>query len=382
LGLDGATFSGRDTSAADGSAADGTAEVNDSPGGTGGTGGMPGGGATGSGGGGPGSGGAVATGGMTGSGGRVGGGGTTSTGGVNGFGGSVATAGTSGTGGLYGTGGRTGTAGQPGTGGTPGTGGQPGTGGTPGTGGRPGTGGTPGTGGRPGTGGSSGTGGSITFNPCPAGTACKILPLGDSITEGFGASGNVGGYRIELFRQTVMASQNITFVGNLNNGPATVEGKTFPKKHEGHGGWTISQISGIADSTLSTNKPDIVLLKIGTNDVNGTGAASAPTNLRNLIDQITIDVPSALLVVSSIIPIMNDTTNQKVKTYNATIPTAVSEAAAAGKHVIFVDSYAAFVADSSWKTKYMTDNLHPNDAGYVVLGQTWYAAISSVLPAP
>jgi lysophospholipase L1-like esterase len=207
------------------------------------------------------------------------------------------------------------------------------------------------------------------------------MPLGDSITEGFGASGNAGGYRIELFRQAVMATQNITFVGSLTNGPTTVENKTFPRNHEGHGGWTISQIAGIADSTLSTNKPNIVLLKIGTNDVNGSGSASAPNNLMNLINQITQDVPSALLVVSSIIPITNDTTNQRVKTYNATIPTAVSEAAAAGKHVLFVDSYAAFVADSSWKTKYMSDLMHPNDAGYVVLGQTWYAAISSVLPA-
>jgi lysophospholipase L1-like esterase len=94
---------------------------------------------------------------------------------------------------------------------------------------------------------------------------------------------------------------------------------------------------------------------------------------------ITKDVPSALLVVSSIIPIKDDNTNQKVKTYNATIPTTVNEAAA-GKHVIFVDNYAALVADSNWKTTDMYDNLHPNDAGYVVLGQTWYSAISALLP--
>jgi lysophospholipase L1-like esterase len=155
----------------------------------------------------------------------------------------------------------------------------------------------------------------------------------------------------------------------------------FPKQHEGHGGWTISQIAGIADNRLSTYQPNIVLLKIGTNDINGGGSASAPNGLKNLIDQITKDVPSALLIVSSIVPIKDDNTNTRVKTYNATIPTAVNAAAAAGKHVIFMDSYAAFVADSSWKTKYMGDNLHPNDTGYVLLGQTWYATISAVLPA-
>jgi lysophospholipase L1-like esterase len=30
----------------------------------------------------------------------------------------------------------------------------------------------------------------------------------------------------------------------------------------------------------------------------------------------------------------------------------------------------------------MSDNLHPNDTGYALLGQTWYGAISGVLPAP
>jgi len=328
--------------------------------------------------------GGAATGGVTGTGGMATGGASTggaSTGGLTGnsggsianggrtvgFGGSSAGGSTGqGGGGLDGGASPDGSAGQGGRD-AGGTGGQPGTGGLRQDGG---------LGGSTGTGGGTGT----TFSPCTAGTACKIMPLGDSITEGYGATGNVGGYRIELFRQAGKASKNITFVGSLTNGPATVDNKPFPKNHEGHGGWTISQIAGIADSTLSTNKPDIVLLKIGTNDVNGSGATTAPTGLKNLINQITKDVPSALLVVSSIIPIKDDNTNQKVKTYNATIPATVNEAAAAGKHVIFVDNYAALVADTTWKTTDMSDNLHPNDTGYAVLGQAWYAAISASLP--
>jgi lysophospholipase L1-like esterase len=368
--------------------------------------------------GGSGAGGTSPSGGTTGTGGTVSSGGTTGSGGAGS--GGASSGGTTGSGGTTrttqdtggaGTGGATSPGGATGTGGaTRRTGGATGSGGnTTGTGGTQGTGGATGgraTGGATSPGGATGTGGAVadggpdgrsdsgtdtgstTFNPCPAGTACKILPLGDSITEGFGYRGtssepdNQGGYRIELFRQAVKNNKSITFVGSLTNGPSTVENVQFPTKHEGHGGWTISQIAGIADNTLSTNKPNIVLLKIGTNDVNGTGSSGAPNGLKNLIDQITKDLPSALLVVSSIIPITNDGTNDRVKTYNATIPTAVSAAAAAGKHVVFVDSYAAFVADSSWKTKYMGDNLHPNDTGYALLGQTWFAAISALLPAP
>ena len=53
----------------------------------------------------------------------------------------------------------------------------------------------------------------------------------------------------------------------------------------------------------------------------------------------------------------------------------------AGKHVVMVDMYAAFTANTSYKTALMSDELHPNNAGYMVMANTWYAAISSYLPS-
>jgi len=61
-------------------------------------------------------------------------------------------------------------------------------------------------------------------------------------TEGFGSSG--GGYRVELFRQALQNSKNISFVGSLENGASTVQNQTFPKKHEVHGGYTIDSDTG------------------------------------------------------------------------------------------------------------------------------------------
>jgi len=372
--------------------------------------------------GGSGTGGGASTGGKTGSGG-AGTGGVMGSGGA-GSGGTIGSGG-AGSGGTAGKGGATSAGGNPGTGGstagatadagarggntggaTSGSGGgtvDGGSGGAgPGSGGRigPDAGATGGGGGGTsvGTGGTRVDGGPEVsgpetgggFNPCPttAGTACAIMPLGDSITEGFGATGNVGGYRIELFRQAVTDGKNINFVGSATNGPTTVANKTFPRKHEGHGGWTISQISGIVAPTggtasvLTTYKPNIVLLMIGTNDINGNmDVSNAPSRLESLINQITSNVPSALVVVASIIPSQNDGTNRNFQTYNAAIPGVISKASAAGKHVVYLDNWAAFSADSSYKTKLMTDNLHPNDAGYVVLGQSWYKAIGSYLPA-
>lgn len=88
----------------------------------------------------------------------------------------------------------------------------------------------------------------------------------------------------------------------------------FPKKHEGHGGYTIDSDSGhsgisgaITEQALANYHPNIVLLMIGTNDINGNvDVANAPKRLGKLIDDISTRSPNALLVVATIIPIAND----------------------------------------------------------------------------
>ena len=91
--------------------------------------------------------------------------------------------------------------------------------------------------------------------------------------------------------------------------------------------------------------------------------------------------PNALLVVSAIIPTTNDGTNNNVRNYNTAIKERAEAAAASGKHVLWVDNYEAFAQHSSYKTAYMADSLHPNSAGYAVLGQSFYDVIESYLPA-
>ena len=103
-----------------------------------------------------------------------------------------------------------------------------------------------------------------------------------------------------------------------------LQGRTFPKKHEGHDGCTIDTgggNNGIAGSI--------------------TDQANAPTRLGNLIDEITTDSPTALIVVASI---------------------------------------AAFVKDPNYTTTEMSNYLHPNTAGYAISGDSFYEAISAYLP--
>jgi lysophospholipase L1-like esterase len=203
------------------------------------------------------------------------------------------------------------------------------------------------------------------------------MPLGDSIT--FGTPTNNGGYRVKLFIDAKTDNKKITFVGTAGpNGPQNVmvSGMSvpFPRSNEGYPGITIGDLDSqhISNGKAFTNKPDIVLLHIGTNDMYGGNPGGAPDRLKKIIDDIAMQVPDALIAVASIIPLPSG--SSQVMTYNATIPGIVKDKAAAGKHVIFVDQFKDFPASE------LTDGVHPDDAkGYPRMGDVWYAAIKQYL---
>ena len=238
-----------------------------------------------------------------------------------------------------------------------------------------------------GTGGSAG-GNTGSYNPCPTnGDPCKVLPLGDSITYGLitvaadkassdssvNGKDSHGGYRVKLFSDAVAANHKMTFVGSQMNGPTTVASMPFPKSHEGWSGYTIAQIQGKAASDL-TSGAHIILVHAGTNDTYGSDPTGAPARLSTLVDYLTTNYPTALIVVAKIIPYPSQVTNTAL--INNSIAAMVQSKVSAGKHVIVVDLFTGFTTSSMLAG----DGVHPNQKGYDWMGDTWYAAISSLLP--
>lgn len=228
------------------------------------------------------------------------------------------------------------------------------------------------------------------YNACPMDGDCKIMPLGDSITYGIEGYSR-GGYRVPLLKKAWAANRKITFVGDQKTGPKTLDGKPFPQANQGHSGWTIADINKpngqkmtgihqIVDEALKKHTPHIVLLQIGTNDLNNnTDIANAPKRLSALIDKIILNAPEALIVVAQIVPITVDEKDRLVQIYNAAIPAIVDQKAKAGAHVVLVDMHKAIKQNSKWKTDLFGDALHPKDAGFDVMANVWWAAISSHL---
>jgi lysophospholipase L1-like esterase len=217
------------------------------------------------------------------------------------------------------------------------------------------------------TGGSTAAGGQ-TGSYCTAGEPCKISPLGDSITEGMNIA---GAYRVELFHLANQDGKNITFVGTRSNGPDQVDGKPFPKKHEGTSGISIEGLQSVVEGGALTRddvKPNIILLHIGTNNMYGSHPSPPEQLLPKLLDKIIAACPDALLVVAKIIPYSG------VDSYNAAIPGIVQQKAEAGAHIIMVDQNTGF------PTSELADGVHPNADGYARMGDVWYKAISQYLP--
>lgn len=239
----------------------------------------------------------------------------------------------------------------------------------------------------------------------------RIMPLGDSITEGFcDRSGNCAwsdditmprdwhskeacnsntnvvnpeskGYREYLRDLLIEAGVNVTYVGSVQ----VVQNLA----HEGHSGFTISDINYCIENAdwLDKSKPDIILLLIGSNDV---GLMQQPKimieNLEKLLTRIYQELPETTeVIVAQVIPTREGThidwdpsmplTNDILAEYNAGIPVVVEEFRAGGKHVSLVDM---------WRTVQSSDEfdemgLHPNLVASERMAQVWFEKIMEIV---
>lgn len=118
----------------------------------------------------------------------------------------------------------------------------------------------------------------------------KVMPLGDSITEGVidGGSAPWAGYRERLSEELISYFGRVVFVGSDKEKAENTD-TGYLSRHEGHAGWIIKnswgstreEISAIIDASLEKYQPDLVLLQIGTNDVSEAYASHTSQILAN-----------------------------------------------------------------------------------------------------
>ncbi len=212
----------------------------------------------------------------------------------------------------------------------------------------------------------------------------RIMPLGDSITQGEDGSNPVGGYRDDLDHLLSSAGINFDFVGSLRAGDPS----RFDVDHEGHGGWRADQLlygrpgqfeAGVLDDWLVAHPPDLVLLHIGTNDVsNGDPNSSTVSEIEEILDKIHRFNPDIKIFLSNLIP-RKDSLNGVNDDLNGYIEDLYYRKKEAGYKIYFVDMHGLFVADPQWASDYLYDVVHPNNTGYALMARGWFQAILSAL---
>lgn len=215
--------------------------------------------------------------------------------------------------------------------------------------------------------------------------AVSIMPLGDSITEGFTSSGEAVAcsYRTDFVNG--LGNCQVDLVGSRNspyqnpNGGACV---SVNVNHEGHSGYSTSNYMDTALFGGTTRvrywvdqaDPDMVLLHIGSNDMsNGTGSFQVgeydpATNsgtftigrISSMIDEIYASNPSATVYVGSVIPwfALPADINSRISQLRPELQLMVGDRFSDGDAIKYVNVHSGFTPSMM-----QGDAIHPNPIG-------------------
>lgn len=225
----------------------------------------------------------------------------------------------------------------------------------------------------------------LTHIPSAAARALRIMPLGDSITVWHCDSGSQGGWRHYLFDSAQSAGAKFDTCGS----------QYACGSHEGHSGWTVEDLLGIAPITLVDHTPDVVLIQAGTNDLyykDARGANVSGTLARHdaLLNTTFTLLPNATVLVSGVTWInatrcatypagpCPDDMQANIELLNAALPGLAASYTARGFRAYFHDPNPEcdFVAED-----YYTWGIHFSESGYAKIGASWWKHIQPVLAA-
>ena len=233
-----------------------------------------------------------------------------------------------------------------------------------------------------------------------AGAQLKIMPLGDSITQGVinyvsqvqslsqsvaekqisyradGARGVLiagsGGYRLVLEQMLVGMNWDVQMVGQRTDGGGY---------HEGYPGYMTGDLLPLLGDILLANPPDVVLLHIGTNDLPfPIDPDSCFQNIRAMLDIIHAFNPDIKIILAQIIPCLQNTPLGTSR-YPAIIElnSLLTQIPQQRDYVALVDMWTGFVTTNNWENTLMSGTFHPNDAGYYLMAEMWRDKLDLVI---
>ncbi len=224
----------------------------------------------------------------------------------------------------------------------------------------------------------------------------KILPLGDSITDGEGfiqPDSEMTGYRQHLWLLLKSSGYKVKFVGSDSLGYSAKP--KFDPNNGGFGGYSSSQLLHLLKSGYGRNgqiitpgpylnyyPADIILLHIGTNDLDTSSA-----DVEKILDYINSFEDSTNTVIWVIIAkIINEVPyNLNTTIFNNNLEKTVEKRIENGEKLKIVDMEkgAGLIYKIDTAAPYihgdLYDKLHPNKSGYKKMASLFYDTLRVLL---
>lgn len=209
----------------------------------------------------------------------------------------------------------------------------------------------------------------------------RILLTGDSITQGFNGDYT---WRYRLDKEFIRQGVPVDFVGS-RKGPYVKAGWSsaqyadphFDQDHFAQGGSTLSWLLGRIGAEVAAQKPDIIVMASGLNDLR-SGATPSEVNerLKRWITLARDAKPDVRTVISPVLDARDVTRpwlSERIRSYDALAATTVREMSTAASPVTMANTTAGWsvTADTA-------EDTHPNSTGETLIAQRIAEALKTV----
>ncbi|KAJ4265043.1 hypothetical protein NW762_005286 [Fusarium torreyae] len=208
------------------------------------------------------------------------------------------------------------------------------------------------------------------------GVKLRILPVGGSITVGFGPGTDGNGYRKRL--RDDLSENEVIFAGTEQNSNGDMEDGYFAA----WSGKTVKYMDDHVDPSLE-QRPNPILVLAGTNDMNSNPNISTEGNdpkettdrLRKMVEKMISKCPDATIILGMITNVCDNKEyhdqRERTKVYRGLIAELATELKADGSHVLAADF-------GPFKDSDLSDCVHPVQEGYQIMGDWWYDFVHQI----
>jgi lysophospholipase L1-like esterase len=229
---------------------------------------------------------------------------------------------------------------------------------------------------------------SSTETPGPAANATasapiRILPLGDSITQGGRQGRPEYSYRYPLYYLLKDAGYNVGFVGSLTTGlnadfvwPDRT-GVPFDLHHEGHYGWKTGAVRDHLREWMQTYAaaPDIALIHLGSNDQNETDYGQTVVQpLKEIVAMLRAKNPRVVVLVAHL-----DFNGGAALKIRPLVEQMAQEISTPESPVKTVAMYEGWHENPDAPDTDTFDWAHPNEQGQRKMAEKWFDAMRPYL---